>query len=111
MEGLDGVLQEVFIDGPAKFKAFFIGQVKHPAVFLLSPPVPPMSFEGPHSCLSKIINPGGGRSPHSIGMDTEVAGDTVGKVDVMYLIVDPVNLGPLIFVASWLRDTIVRKPC
>ena len=110
MEGLDGVLQEVFMDGPAKFKAFFIGQVKHSVVFLLSPPVPPMSFEGSHSCLPKIINPGSGRSPHSICMNTEVAGDTIGNVDVVYFIIDPVNFSPLISVAFWLRNTIVRKP-
>ena len=102
-------VHEVFVNSLPKDISPLVGEVEHVMLLLLPPVLPPVLLYMPVVLLTKNILPLSGNDTHPIFVDPHIIFHAMVMIDLVNLVIDPVQLLSLVGVALRLW-TIVWIP-
>ena len=105
------VVNKVIIDGCTHLKPSVVPEVQHAGTVLLPPVLPPVGLDQGLVLLTILVVLHIGALAHTVSVETNIFGHIVGHVDLVYLMVDVVDLFPMVSVAVVGVRPVVGEPC
>ena len=102
---------EIVIDGPSHLEPLVVPEVQHVGAVLLPPVFPPVGLDHGLVLLTILVKHHLGGLAHTVCVEPGILGNIVNHVELFNLMINVINLLPVVSVVIVGVGPVVREPC